>query len=195
MKENDFYWGNSSPRNHSFCSIDKITNTGFNLSTPKIFKSPLKKTSKFSYHESGQFHIRQLNNNLYSGKYAVENWDKKDHTKLVFRLLTLPFQNYPIDKKNLTRDNAFGRAILLEGEASKNRLFAEFFLTKIPSDGNIVLPHFTLKMDQDKIHHLNFPLNNEFLIAMRFIKFANFEFWHPETEAIILPSNNIIEDL
>lgn len=195
MKGEDLYWGNSSPTNHSFCSIDNITETGFSISTPKIFKSPNKKSSKYSYHESGQFHIKQLKNNEYSGKLVVENWDKKDCAKLVFRLITLPFQNYQIENKNLTRENSFGRAIMLEGEAVQNRLFVEFFLSRIPIDEKIILPSFTLKIAEDKILQHWFPLNSEFTIILRFVKFEKLEHWFPNSEAIVLPSNIKIENI
>ena len=192
MKGEDLYWGNSSSRNHSFCSIDKITDSGFTISTPKIFKSPSKSSSKYSYHASGQFHIKQLKNSRYSGKLVVENWDKNDCAKLIFRLITLPFQNYPFENKNLTRENSFGRAIMLEGEAAQNRLFAEFFLSKIPADGNLILPNFTLQMDENKIHKHWFPLNSEYTLIMRFVKFEKLEQWHPDSEAIVLPNNVMI---
>ncbi|MCD4771896.1 MAG: hypothetical protein K8R41_00780 [Bacteroidales bacterium] len=195
MKDKDFYWGNSSPRKHSFCSIGTITSSGFQINTPIIFKNPSISNSKYSFHKSGQFHIKKLQNNKFSGAHSIENWGDKNDTKLVFRLISLPIEFYPVEKKNLIRNNSFGRSIMLKGDMLKNRLFAEFFLTKIPEHNRLNIPEFSIKIDKSKLIHHCLPVNSDYFLLVRFIVLTGLDSWHSDSEAVILPENEKIENI
>ncbi|MFT6922038.1 MAG: hypothetical protein ACJA1C_001036 [Crocinitomicaceae bacterium] len=191
MKDEDCYWGNSANRKHSFCSLVDIKQQGFSIQTPKSFKKSQDKTSKYSLHESGQFHIKQVVDGKFTKAKSIENWGENVETTLLFSVLAQPFTHYPVEGKKLTRDNSFGRAIVLDGEAANRRLFSEFYLTKVNANSREVsLPKFPMSIANEAIHHNFFPLNSEYYILMRYVMFEKLENWHPDKELIFLTNNS-----
>ncbi len=190
LKGDDLYWGSSDATKEAFCNIKRISDDSITFQAPDDFKNLEPSQTKYSYHQSGEFHIKRLKNKTYQLKELVAIWNKKDkisEPQRIFTLITKPLFNYPIEKKKLIRERAAGRSILIEGKAGFNRLFMEFFL--IPK-GKHLLPKFILDIDKSSFNYINKPLSMDIILFIRYVKIANFEHWHPDKEIIFLEISN-----
>ncbi len=186
LKENDLYWGSSAFTKEEFCTLEPKTSNSFSIQTSNDFKKLKLSKIKYSYHQSGQFHLKRLTDGRYQAKEIKAIWNKKDEILKplrIYSLITKPFFNYPIENKKLTRDGSSGRAILLEGKAGFNRLFMEFFITPL---GEHPLPEPLINFGKIKFSYINRPLSSELVLITRYIKLANLENWHPDNEIIFL---------
>ena len=186
VNNKDLYWGTSSSIKHTFCEIQKVSNTQFKFITPKHFKTMEESRTKFSYHESGQFHIQKLESGVYGDCKLKEIWKPNEEIVIpLFSILSKPFLNYPIHRKNPTKGGDIARAILLEGEEGKNRILGEFFIIK---SVNTNLPKPLLDFGSKYIIH-HYPITEDIILCFRFVKLSKLEGWHGDKELIVLRNN------
>ncbi len=186
INNNDLYWGTSSDVKEAFCTITNKNNESFSIQTPSNFKELLESKSKYSYHESGSFHRRQLEGSQYSIMDFMKKWPKKSILTEPFKFFSLiskPFYEYPIETKKLNRDKGFGQGILLENETSRNRLYMEFFISEY---GEQTMPKSVLNFGDHCENIIYQKMNDKFIIITRFTKLDNLFDWHPDKEIILL---------
>lgn len=186
INNNDLYWGTSSIVKEAFCLITKNNNESLSIKTPSNFKEILESKSKYSYHESGSFHRRKLEGNLYSIMNFEQKWPIKSTLTVPFKFFSLiskPFYEYPIETKKLDRDKGYGQAILLENETSRNRLYLEFFIVGY---GEHIMPKSVLNFGRNNENIIYQKMNDKFIIITRFTKLDKFFDWHPDKEIIFL---------
>ena len=184
-KENDLYWGSSAFTFEEIFTLEATTENAFTIYTSNNFKNLKLSKIKYSYHKSGQFHRKRLEDGIYQGKEVLAFWHNINKTikpQRIYALITKPFFYYPIEKKNLTREGAAGRAILLEGKAGHNRLYMEFFIIPI---GSHSLPDPLINFGTKDFSYINKPLSSKLLLHIRYIRILKLEHWHPDKEIII----------
>jgi hypothetical protein len=187
VNNSDLYWGTSADVKHAFCEIHTTSSNQFQIDTPKHFKELLEGRTKFSYHESGEFHIQILEDGVYGESKLRENWKiGEDPVIHLFSVLSKPIVNYPIHTQSVTKGGSMGRAILLEGDAGKDRILMEFFAVESIENQ---IPDPVLGFNKEYYNILHFPITTKLILCVRFVKFANLEDWHGDKELVILRQN------
>lgn len=186
INNNDLYWGSSSKVKEAYCQIENKNMGSFSIQTPENFKELINGQSKYSYHESGDFHRKKLEGSEYCIKDLTKKWPEKHNIVEPFRFFSLiskPLLEYPLELKNLTRKNGFADTILIKGEGAKNRIFFEFFLCKA---GEYINPKSLLNFGDLHQNIIYRELNSSYIIMTRFTKLADFQHWHPDKEIIFI---------
>jgi hypothetical protein len=132
---NDLYWGSPTP-GRSFGTAPLIVKDGkISITIPKSFDHIKPEQSKFSYHESGQVHVKRTG--IIDGE--VGRITRPRDLQSPIRLGTLITKRADLYKvgRDLRRGNAAALLLRLEDSAECRRHYFEFFLTP---EGTFDLP-------------------------------------------------------
>lgn len=186
VKGNDLYWGRSTKSKESICDITQTSNSEFKINVGTDFKSLQPLISKFSYHESGQIHIKSENGDQSKSKQVIAKLPSLTNLPMphrLFCLLSKPLSEYPIENKSHIRVDGVGNGIWLNGETEAIRMFIEFFLTK---SENEILPDPIIDFGVKSDHIIKQRLSARLILTIRLVKLKNIESWEPDKEILFI---------
>ena len=189
-RDEDIYWGYSGKASkfHTTAFSGKTADINLNNCIEDTFKS-----AKLSYHKSGQFHIKLVDDDGNSKYTTVMDWRKKDKISEPFRIMalfTMAPINYEDYNKSPTRKGAKAIIIRIDGESKDTRRYVEFYICK---EGEFSAPKpliATTEPVADK--PVTFSLSNNYILAIRILSFPSahaLNNWHPDKEICFYTQN------
>jgi len=179
----DIYWGYSGKASKSLTTDFSGISATINLETCKedIFKS-----AKSSFHESGEFHIKMMDDDGQSIYSSVMNWREKDKTSEPFRIMAL-FTKAPINyddyNRSPTRKGSKPIIIKFVGDSKNIRQYAEFYICP---EGKFSAPKPMIAVSKEVVDKpITYSLSNKYILAIRMLSFPKtheINNWHPDKE-------------
>lgn len=186
LNGNEFYWGNSSPTKIEYSTLKIQTGNTFTIQTREDFKNLNLHLSKNSYHETGQFHIKNMKDGKYSKIDLQKNWIKKNKIQAPYRLLSLiskTISNYPLEEKNMKRKGGKPMLMPIKVNSDNNRLYIEFFLTR---PGTHKMPQALIDFGVREQPICYKSLTPELILMAKYTTIKYLEGWHADTEIIFI---------
>ena len=189
-KNEDIYWGYSG-------KVSQVWNSPINGTTTTIdMLKPfdLINSTKASYHESGQFHIKDQIENGQSKYHTMMDWRKKQEITSPFRVMAL-YTKKPIHYDNYNRlPNKKGNIpLIIPIDKTRNvRHYVEFFISpegEFPCPLPLIATSVKIQ-DQPLVTQ---SLNNKYILVIRMIPLADensFNNWYPDKEFSFYTDDN-----
>jgi len=182
-KGNDIYWGYSGKASKSLTTDFSGLTATINLETcnEETFQS-----AKSSFHESGEFHIKMINDNGESKYATVMNWRKKDEIHEPFRIMAL-FTKAPINyddyNRSPTRKGSKSLIVKFKDNSKNLRQYVEFYICP---EGKFLTPEPMIAVSEKVTDKpFTYSLSNKYILAVRMLSFPEaheFNTWHPDKE-------------
>lgn len=162
MKDKELYWGSSSKMKNHIAPVKSDSDNKIKVQIPREFHESKIAAQKFSYHKSGQLHVKSDSDNCYK-KLSV--WCGKEDIKISKRFFVVESKtvsNYPLYlKNNLTANKTNVIAIEFPRELMDSRLYIEFYIC--PLDHFDPKPPLLFRLKS--MRHFFHRLNNDLLLA------------------------------
>ncbi len=189
FKDNNLFWGSSSKK-HNKSTIEPLNLSSDRKSCtitidPNITPQEII-SSKFSYHQSGQIHIKDKELNGIESYNYKSKWLKPcdiNSPKLIFAIYSLPICKLGIFSSNLNKNRTFAHVLKYDKKYINSRCIFEFYLSP---PGTFKTEDFIIKKYKESIK--TYSLNKNLILVYKNLILNpddQMNSWHPDCEIIL----------
>jgi len=186
LKNKDLYWGPSAKQaiDSAYIIIDRLDEG--QITIPETIETAEKLYSKYSYHESGNVHLKKTfddRTNEY-GNHSV--WQLKDNIKeprRFFAIISKPIIQYELYKKKITADKTKAFILKVEPETLNSRIYIELFLSP---KGTFKIQPSILEGKLSTFGEIKLSNDLNLLIGLGNLK--GIDEWHRDKEITFVPN-------
>lgn len=162
MKDNEMYWGQSMKAQQYMAPFKTDEKNQVRIQIPKNFDKLEKVFQKYSFHKSGQVHIKTNGEKAYEKLSIWCNKETIKEPKRFFIVATKAIQNYPLyTKTNLIANNTSALILGLSPQILEKRLYIEFYLSPLGQ----FQPKPTLLFRVEKLSHFHHILSKDLMLV------------------------------